>query len=76
MYFSMTVIKKLNLITPVNINVIMKLKGDTHSDSIPNIDLTNAAFFFSKFVVLYLCFTSLPQACYSSIFGLYIMDAV
>lgn len=66
----------LYLITQVNINVIMRLKGDTHSDSITNIDLTNSAFFFPKFVVLYLCFTFSPQACYSSIFGLYIMDAV
>lgn len=66
----------LYLITPVNINVIIRLKRDAHSDSIPNIDLANAAFFFSKFVGLYLCFTSSPQACYSSIFGLYIMDAV
>lgn len=56
--------------------MLLRLKGNAHSDSIPNIDLTNAAFFFPKFVVLYLCFTSSPQACYSSIFGLYIMDAV
>lgn len=35
----------LYLITPVNINVIMRLKRDTHLDSTPNIDLTNSAFF-------------------------------
>ncbi len=66
----------LHLITPVNINVIIRLRRDAHSDSIPNVDFTNPAFFYFKFVGLYLCFTSLPQACYSSIFGLYIMDAV
>lgn len=32
--------------------------------------------FSSKFVVLYLWFTFLPKACYCSISGLYIMDAV
>lgn len=58
----------------VNIDVIMRLKWDTHS--IPNIDLTNAAFFSPIFVGLYLWLTSLPQACYSSNFGLYIMNAV
>lgn len=68
--------KMLHLITPLNINVIIRLRRDAHSDSIPNVDFTNPAFFYFKFVGLYLCFTSLPQACYSSIFGLYIMDAV
>lgn len=37
---------------------------------------TNIDFSSSKFVVLYLCFAFLPKACYCSISGLYIMDAV
>lgn len=38
----------LYLITTANINVIKKLKGDTHSESIPNIDVTSASFFFPQ----------------------------
>lgn len=66
----------IKLIRDANM-IIGKRRRGVRSESGLNIDVTRACFLFSppEFVVLYLCFTSLPRACYSSIFGLYIMDA-